>query len=233
MTATEVLSKVASLKEKTTAEEVEALMQDIDADFVKLAATNPLFNVACEQALIRKMAAEVDALAAANGIPPEEAAAALDAAVAEDPEAMAELNNEAEGEALSDLAAAEQDQAALMEGLDQTAAEVSGMIGEEVTADDLIEAVNQVVEEAEAQGVEPEVLLEQAAQMLESGADDGAAMEEAAAAGVSPDEAAAQAEPAAEPAPTEEEIAKEACLKKLASTKRGANLLKILEAAGK
>ena len=170
MTATEVLSKVASFTEDKTAEELAALTDDIEVSFKKLAATNPLFNVACEQALIRKMAAEVEALSASEGIPPEEAAAALDAAVAEDPEAMSELTNEAEGEALSDLAAAEQDSAALMDGLDQTAAQLSEALGEPVTSDDILAAVDEVTAQAEQLGVPPEALVQAAAAEMAQGA---------------------------------------------------------------
>lgn len=170
VTATEVLNKVASFTEDKTAEELAALTDDIEVSFKKLAATNPLFNVACEQALIRKMAAEVEALAASEGIPPEEAAAALDAAVAEDPEAMSELTNEAEGEALSDLAAAEQDSAALMDGLDQTAAQLSEALGEPVTSDDILAAVDEVTAQAEQLGVPPEALVQAAAAEMAQGA---------------------------------------------------------------
>lgn len=170
VTATEVLNKVASFAETKTAEELAALTDDIEVSFKKLAATNPLFNVACEQALIRKMAAEVEALSASEGIPPEEAAAALDAAVAEDPEAMSELTNEAEGEALSDLAAAEQDSAALMDGLDQTAAQLSEALGEPVTSDDILAAVDEVTAQAEQLGVPPEALVQAAAAEMAQGA---------------------------------------------------------------
>lgn len=170
VTATEVLNKVASFAESKTAEELAALTDDIEVSFKKLAATNPLFNVVCEQALIRKMAAEVEALAASEGIPPEEAAAALDAAVAEDPEAMSELTNEAEGEALSDLAAAEQDSAALMDGLDQTAAQLSEALGEPVTSDDILAAVDEVTAQAEQLGVPPEALVQAAAAEMAQGA---------------------------------------------------------------
>lgn len=261
-TATSVLAKVASLKDVKNQEELEALSQDIEVSFQKLAATNPLFNAACEQVALRKMAAEIDALAASEGIAPEEAAAALDAASAEDPEAQAEFNGEVEGEALSDLAGAEQEQAALMDGLDQTAAQVSELVGQEVTSDDIINAVNDVVEKAEELGVPPEALLQAAVEEMTAGeggeepseediAQAEALMEEAAKQGISPEEVvegvtqamsqeeAAPAEEAAKPA---EEMPKEASfheetLKKLASSKRGANLAKILaekaEKAGK
>lgn len=126
---------------------------------------------------MEKQAAEIDALAAENNMAPEDAAAALDAATEADPEAAAEMQNEAEGEALSDLAGAEQEQAAFMDGLDDTAAQVSEMLGQEVTGDDIAQAVSDVVDAAEQMGVEPEVLLEAAAQEL-MGAGDGEPSEE-------------------------------------------------------
>ena len=283
-TATEVLNKIASLNDVKTQEEFIKIASDIEVSFQKLQETNPLFNIAVEHKLMEKQAAEIDALAAENGMAPEDAAAALDAAVAEDPEAAAEMQSEAEGEALSDLAGAEQEQAAFMDGLDSTAAQVSEMLGQEVTGDDIAQAVSDVVDAAEQMGVEPEVLLEAAAQELMGAGDAGEEpseedmaqaqeiLDQAAAQGISPEEviqAVAQemegGEGAAEEAPAEapaEEPAKEApaeepakesaeeapaedmdkeaayheavnqarheTLVKLASTKRGANLMKIL-----
>lgn len=283
-TATEVLNKIASLNDVKTQEDFIKIASDIEVSFQKLQETNPLFNIAVEHKLMEKQAAEIDALAAENDMAPEDAAAALDAAVAEDPEAAAEMQSEAEGEALSDLAGAEQEQAAFMDGLDSTAAQVSEMLGQEVTGDDIAQAVSDVVDAAEQMGVEPEVLLEAAAQELmgagdadeePSGEDMAQAQEildQAAAQGISPEEviqavaqemeggegaakeAPAEA-PAEEAAPAEKEPAKEEAaaeetpkedmdkeaayheavnqarhetLVKLASTKRGANLMKIL-----
>ena len=274
-TATEVMNKIANLNEVKTQDEFVKLASDIQVKFEDLQRTNPLFNVAVEHKLMEKMAAEIDALAAENGMTPEDAAAALDEATANDPEAAAEMQSEAEGEALSDLAGAEQEQAAFMDGLDQTAAQVSEMLGQEVTGDDIAQAVSDVVEAAEQMGVEPEVLLEAAAQEMMGGAggepseDDMAQAQQildaAAAQGISPEEviqavasemeggeaAPAEAAPAEAPAetpaeekpaeepakeekPAEDDMEKEASLKrqevlkKLASTKRGANLLKVL-----
>ena len=62
------MRKVAALNEVSTQEDFEALTADIDVDFKKLAAYNPMFNVACEAVRMRKMAAEVEALAEAEGI---------------------------------------------------------------------------------------------------------------------------------------------------------------------
>ena len=274
-TATEVLDKIASMKDVKTQDEFIKLASDLDVDFGKLRETNPLFNIAVEHKLMEKMAAEIDALSAENNMTPEEAAAALDEATANDPEAAAEMQAEAEGEALSDLAGAEQEQAAFMDDLDNTAAQVSEMLGTEVTGDDIANAVEQVVEMADQMGVEPEALLEAAVQEMTAGGEGGEEPSEAdlaqaqeildaaAQQGISPEEviqavaqemggeggeeapaeAPAEAVPAeeapkAEEAPAEE-IEKEASLKrqevltKLASTKRGANLLKVLNAKGR
>lgn len=257
-TATEVMHKIAALNECKTEDEVGNLMQDIEYDFKKLASTNPLFNEACEAVMMRKMAEEIDALAAAEGIPEEEAAAALDASMAEDPEAQAEFNDEVQGEALSELADLEGAQAEMAAGLESAAAEASAALGQEVTPDDIVTAVEDVVAQAEQMGVEPEVLIQAAAEEMMQGAGDEVTgedmaaaeglLEEAAANGVSPEEliaglsaeveggapeeAPVEEAPAGE-APVEEGIEKEACLRKLASTKRGANLAYILEQAKK
>ena len=172
-TATEVLNKIASLNDVKIQEDFIKIASDIEVSFQKLQETNPLFNIAVEHKLMEKQAAEIDALAAENGMAPEDAAAALDAATEADPEAAAEMQSEAEGEALSDLAGAEQEQAAFMDGLDSTAAQVSEMLGQEVTGDDIAQAVSDVVDAAEQMGVEPEVLLEAAAQELMGAGDEG------------------------------------------------------------
>ena len=123
--------------------------------------------------MMAKMAAEIDALAEAEGIPQEDAAALLDAAIADDPAAAEELNNEVQGEALSDLAAAEEEQAGLMDGLADTAAKVSEMTGQEITPDDIVDAVDEVCAAAEEMGIEPEVLIQAAAEdMMNSEGDD-------------------------------------------------------------
>lgn len=248
-TATEVMCKIAALNDCKTEAEVGSLMEDIKVDFVKLANTNPLFNEACEHVMMRKMAEEIAALAEAEGIPEEEAAAALDASMAEDPEAQAEFNDEVQGEALSELADAEGAQADMMAGLESAAAEASQALGQDITPDDIVSAVEDVVAQAEEMGVEPEVLIQAAAEEMMQGAgsdvtgEDMAAaeglLEEAAAQGISPEELisglTAEVEGGAAPAEEApaEEIAKEACLRKLASTRRGANLAYILEQAKK
>lgn len=248
-TATEVMCKIAALNDCKTEAEVGSLMQDIKVDFVKLANTNPLFNEACEHVMMRKMAEEIAALAEAEGIPEEEAAAALDASMAEDPEAQAEFNDEVQGEALSELADAEGAQADMMAGLESAAAEASAALGQEITPDAIVAAVEDVVAQAEEMGVEPEVLIQAAAEEMMQGAGDDVTgedmaaaeglLEEAAANGISPEELISGltakveggAAPAAEAPAEGEEIAKEACLRKLASTKRGANLAYILNQA--
>lgn len=246
-TATEVMQKIASLNDCKDEISAEALVQDIAVDFRKLASTNPLFNQACEHVMMRKMAEEIAALAEAEGIPEEEAAAALDASMAEDPEAQEEFNNEVEGEALSELADVEGAQAEMAAGLENAAAEASAALGQEVTPDDIVAAVEDVVAQAEEMGVEPEVLIQAAAEEMMQGAGDDVTgedmaaaeglLEEAAAQGISPEEliSGLTAEVEGGEAPAEEtpaeEIAKEACLRKLASTRRGANLAYILEQA--
>lgn len=266
VTATEVMQKIASLNDCKTQQQVEALMQDISVDFNKLAAYNPLFNEACERVMMRKMAAEIQALAAAEGIPEEQAAEVLDAATANDPEAVAELENEVQGEALSELADMEGAQAQVMSGLQAAADEVSAITGQEFTPDDIVAAVEDVVMQAEELGVEPEVLINAAAEEMMQGAGDEVTgedmaaaeqlLEEAAAKGISPEEliqgltsetpqetpaaeetpaeapVAAEEEPKAEETPVQD-IAKEACLHKLASTRRGANLNYILSRLGR
>lgn len=142
----------------------EALAAEIEDDFIKIAAYNPAFAIAREQVAIRKLAAEVEALADAEGIPPEQAADALDASIANDPEAQAELADEIDGEALIDLAGAEGEADDLMAGLDEAAAQASEMTGEDVTPEDIVSAVSDVVDQAEQLGVSPEELLSVAAE---------------------------------------------------------------------
>lgn len=197
VTATEVIHKVASLAQLPDGKEADALAVDIEHDFRKLAAANELFEPACELVAMRKMAAEIDALAEAEGIPEEDAAAALDAAMENDPEAQEEFNNEVEGEAVSDMAEAEAATQQLLEGLDATAANVSEITGQPVSAEDIISAVEQTVQQAEEMGVEPEALIQAAIEEITAGNEDiteadmanaQALVDEAAANGVSPEE---------------------------------------------
>lgn len=270
VTAGEVIHKVAALASMPDGQEADYLAADIEHDFTKLAKYNPLFEPACEQVAFRKMAAEIEALAEAEGIPEEAAAEALDAAMAEDPAAQEEFNNEVEGEAVSDMADAEAATEQLMAGLDDTAAQVSELTGQPITSEDIINAVEQVVDQAEEMGVEPEALIQAAVEEMTAGSEDNVTeedmaaaeqlVEEAAANGVSPEEllqalveeqgageavpeeaAEAPAEaPAEEAAATEEAPAEELeksasfhTLNKLASTRRGANLARILDKLSK
>lgn len=256
-TATETMHKIAALANSNDKAEQEALAQDIEVDFVKLAAYNPLFRNACEYVKMRKIAEEIDALAAAQGISPEEAAGALDEAMAADPGAEEEFNNEVEGDALSELAGAEGETADLMAGLEDAAAQASELTGTQITPDDLIQAAADVVDQADAMGVEPEALIQAAAeQMAQSGdapvteedlAQAEQLMQEAADQGISPEEiiqaaAEGQGETQSVPAePTAEEPAavaeddgegqvKEACLRHLATTRRGQMLARMIGA---
>lgn len=268
VTATQVMQKVASLATTQDTQELNRLAADIEADFVKLANYNPLFNEACEAIRIQKMAAEIDALASAEGISPEEAAQALEASTEGDPQAQAELDNEVQGEALSALADEEQAQAATMGMLDDAAGILSQELGVDVSPEDVEGALQEVIQQADEMGVAPEELIMAAAEEMmgaqgedvseEDMADAEALIEEAAANGVSPEElieglsaelgegaVPAEEAPAEAPAeaPTEapaeapaeaptEDMEKEACLTKLASTRRGQNLLKILSRRG-
>ena len=256
-TATETMHKIAALANSNDKAEQEALAQDIQVDFVKLAAYNPLFRNACEYVKMRKIAEEIDALAAAQGITPEEAAGALDEAMAADPGAEEEFNNEVEGDALSELAGAQGETADLMAGLEDAAAQASALTGTQITPDDLIQAAADVVDQADAMGVEPEALIQAAAeQMAQSGdapvteedlAQAEQLMQEAADQGISPEEiiqAAAEGQGEAQAAPAEasaEEPAavaedngegqvKEACLRHLATTRRGQMLARMMGA---
>lgn len=250
VTATEVIHKVAALAQLPDGKEADALAADIDHDFAKLAAYNDLFAPACERVAFRKMAEEIDALADAEGISDEDAAAALDASMENDPEAQEEFNNEVEGEAVSDLADDEAEAMGIMGGLEDTAAQLSETLGTPIEASDIVDAVEQVVEQAEEMGVEPEALIQAAADEMVAGnediSDEDSALadqliEEAAANGVSPEEllqvlAEDEGMGEEEAAAADEEMPKEASLHtltKVASTKRGANLARILQAVGR
>lgn len=246
-TATETMQKIAALANTDNPHEREALAQDIEVDFVKLAAYNPLFRNACEYVKMRKIAEEIDALASAQGISPEAAAGALDEAMAADPGAEEEFNNEVEGDALSELAGAEGETADLMAGLEDAAAQASELTGTEITPDDLIQAAADVVDQADAMGVQPEALIQAAAeQMAQSGdapvteedlAQAEQLMQEAADQGISPEEiiqAAAEDDGGAEEVPAEPadegDVVKEACLHHLATTRRGQMLARMMGA---
>lgn len=168
VTGMDVMAKFASLTQTST----EADIKDAEATLLKLASTNPAFNVIKDRIIMRKMAEDIDALAEAEGISPEEAAAELQAAAEADPAMGAELEDEATGEAVADLAGAEAATGDLMAGIDEMAANASAALGQEVTADDIIAAADEVVAQAEAQGVEPEAILQAAMEQMQGGEDD-------------------------------------------------------------
>jgi len=215
-TATEVLTKFASLTKQASEQE----LNDAKQSLLKLASTNPLFGVCRDHILMRKLAEDVEALAEAEGVSPEEAADALDAAAAQDPSIMEEANDEADGEAVAELASAEGAADEMMQGAQQLADNASSFLGEEVTADDILDAIDEVEAQAEAMGVPPEALIEQAMQELQGGDEDVSAedeanadaiLEEAAANGISPEEVIQMAadQLGGEEAPAEEPPAEE------------------------
>lgn len=235
-TGTEVLAKFASLTPNSTEEDLAAAKEEL----VKLASTNPVFNICRERILMEKMAADIDALAEAEGISPEEAAAELDAAAEANPDMLAEMEDEAAGEAVADLAAAEEATDAFMGDIQSMADNASAVLGTEVTPDDIVAAADETVALAEQLGVPPEALIQEAMNQMMGGADAPevtpedeanaqAILDEAAANGISPEEViqmateelggtGAPAEPAAEEAPVE----KAASLQKRAGTMRAA-----------
>ena len=191
-TGSEVLEKVASLVHRATNQD---LWEAEDA-LIKLAATNPLFNVCKERILMNKMAQDIKDLAEAEGISEEEAAANLQEAAEANPEMLAEIDEEATGEALVDLADAEAETAEFIRGLEEMAAHASEVTGEVVTPDDLIAAADEVAAMAEETGVPAEALIAQAVEEMQGGEEPTeedmmeaeAILEEAAAMGVSPEE---------------------------------------------
>lgn len=194
VTGTEVMAKFASLTQAST----DADIEDAKQSLMKLASTNPAFNVIRDRIIMRKMAEDIDALAEAEGISPEEAAAELQAAADADPAMGAELEDEATGEAVADLAGAEAATGDLMAGIDEMAANASANLGVEVTPDDILAAADEVVAQAEAQGVEPEAILQAAIEEMQAGGGDDVSEEDMAAAeqilsqaaeqGISPEE---------------------------------------------
>lgn len=243
VTGTEVMSKVASLAEHP---DNIFLKQDFESSFQKLASGNPAFAIAFENALLRKKAEEIDAVTAQTGMSDEDAAQLLDAATANDPAAEAELEEEAAGEALTDLAEAEAAADDIYNGLNEAAAQATELTGTPVTPEEVLDQADQLVEAAGELGVEPEVLAKQildetlgASVTEEEAAEAQQILDAAAANGISPDqvlEAAAQdigagdgaAEGAAKTASAEKAGD---VLQKLASTRRGQNLIRILEQA--
>jgi len=225
-TGMEVFEKFAALTPQSTDEE----RQHCADELIKLAATNPLFRTCRDRILMQKLAEDAEALAEAEGITPEEAADNLDAAAEADPSIMEEAEDEANGEALAELAGAEQDTADMMAGAEQMAQNASEQFGIDVTADDILNAIDEVEAEAERQGVPPEALIQAAMEEMQ-GAEGGEeeispeeeaeaqqVLDQAAELGVSPEEVLQMAaeniddggEAPAEEAPAEEAPAEEA-----------------------
>ena len=193
ITGKEVFQKWASLGEKPT----EAQIKEAAAALQKLASTNPVFANIREHIMMTKMAEDIEALAEAEGISPEQAAEELQAAAEANPDMMEDLESEATGEAVSDLAQAEDDTAALMDGVNTMAANASEALGQEVTPDDILNAVDEVVAQAEQMGVEPEDLIAAAVEQMQAGSEEPneedmamaeQILSEAADAGITPDE---------------------------------------------
>ena len=193
VTGKEVFNKWASLNQNST----EAEIKDAAASLQKLASTNPVFANIREHIMMTKMAEDIQALAEAEGISPEQAAEELQAAADANPSMMEDLESEATGEAVSDLAQAEDDTAALMDGVNQMAANASEALGQEVTPDDILNAVDEVVAQAEEMGVEPEDLIAAAVEQMQAGSEEPneedmamaeQILSEAADAGISPEE---------------------------------------------
>lgn len=166
-TATDVYIKIASLGPRPSEEDQAAAKGLIE----KLASVNPVFAQTRDQYIMQKKAEEVDALAAEAGISPDDAAAAMDAAVDANPDMEEELISEANGEAIADLAGAEQEVGELTDGAQMLADGASQVLGEEVSADDIADALGDVEAMADEMGVDPMDLIVAAAQEIGQGED--------------------------------------------------------------
>jgi len=239
-TATDVYLKIASLGPRPTEQDQAAVKGLIQ----KLASVNPVFVQTRDQYVMKKQAEEVEALAEEAGISPEDAAAAMDAAVAANPEMGEELMDEANGEAIADLAGAEQEVGELTEGAQMLADGASQVLGEEVTADDIANALEDVTQMADEMGVDPEELIMAAAQEIEQGDEPSEEdmenakqiVEMAAEQGMSPDELIQEIaasidadEMGGEAAAAEEPIEKAASLQKRPVNSRVAYVAKALK----
>ena len=167
LTATDAYIKIASLGPRPSEEDQAAAKGLIE----KLASVNPVFAQTRDQYIMQKKAEEVDALAAEAGISPDDAAAAMDAAVAANPEMEEELVSEANGEAIADLANAEQEVGELTDGAQMLADGASQVLGEEVSPDDIADALGDVEAMADEMGVDPMDLIVAAAQEIQQGED--------------------------------------------------------------
>ena len=246
LTATDVYIKIASLGPRPSEEDQAAAKGLIE----KLASVNPVFAQTRDQYIMRKKAEEVEALAAESGISPDDAAAAMDAAVAANPDMEEELVSEANGEAIADLANAEQEVGELTEGAQMLADGASQVLGEDISPDQMADALGDVAALAEEMNVDPMELIVAAAQEMQQGdnpSDEDMAnaqeiVQMAAEQGVTPDqiiqevaasidademggEAAAAAEPAGEP------IEKAASLQKRPVNRRVAFVAEALKKA--
>lgn len=168
MSATEVLDKIASLTQQSP----EEAFQDAQDALVKLASTNPLFQVVKERIMMNKMAEDISELASAEDISPEEAAAELDAAQEANPDMATDLEDEAADEAVGELADIEGTAAELGPEVDQMAANASEALGTEITPDDILDAADEVTAQAEELGVEPEELIQAALNEMQGGGDE-------------------------------------------------------------
>jgi hypothetical protein len=162
-----VMRKIATLDEQST-----------DADFAQvsnaikhIAATDPDFaqiKVACVQEI---MARDCEELAAAYNIPMKKAAELLDAAAAANPEMLQEVDDAATVDAVDELAGIEEEADAISAGVDELAANASSVLGVEVTPEVIVDSIEQVVADADARGVPPEALLQEAMDMMVGDAD--------------------------------------------------------------
>lgn len=241
-TATDVYIKIASLGPRPTEEDQAAAKNLIE----KLASVNPVFAQTRDQYIMQKKAEEVEALAEEAGISPDDAAAAMDAAVEANPEMEEELVSEANGEAIADLAGAEQEVGELTDGAQMLADGAAQVLQEDVSADDIADALSDVDQMAEEMGVDPMDLIVAAAQEIQQGEDpnddDIANAQEivamAAEQGITPDqiieEVAASIdadEMGGEPAAAEEPIEKAASLQKRPVNRRVAYVANELKKA--
>lgn len=165
LTATDVYIKIASLGPRPSEEDQAAAKGLIE----KLASVNPVFAQTRDQYIMRKKAEEVEALAAESDISPEDAAAAMDAAVAANPDMEEELVSEANGEAIADLANAEQEVGELTEGAQMLADGASQVLGEDISPDQMADALGDVAALAEEMNVDPMELIVAAAQEMQQG----------------------------------------------------------------
>lgn len=215
--ASQVMQKMASLSNRRMLTPAE--QASLEDDLVKLASTNPIFSTYRDNIYMNKLAEDVAALAEAENIPPEVASDVLDTAAAKDPSILEDAHDEATGEAVANLADAEEEADAMMDGVQQLADNASEFYGEEVTPDDILDAVDEVVEEAEVQGVDPEDLIAAAIDDIQgeeeiTPEEEAAAQEildEAAANGIAPEEVIEMAAQELEEA-LDEEIPEEAIL---------------------